>query len=290
MLIRLAPWIFVVLWSTGFIGMRAAAPFIEPLTFLSIRFVLVVVILLIALPLFRIPLLPWRDAGRAMFVGAWLHGVYLGGVMFAIKHGMPAGVVALIISMQPVLTTVCAGTVLGEEIRARHWLGLLLGVVGTSLVLLPRLEFTGWAFPPETIGAALVGLCGITFATLYQKSRASHLDLRASLLPQFAGAAVVTTILAFALETREVIWSVELVLALAWLVLVLSLGAISLLLFLLRENAVWRTSTLFYLIPPATALFAWALFGEHLNIIQIGGMAVTMTAVFAVRPRPTPGT
>jgi len=290
MLIRFAPWIFVLLWSTGYIGMKAAAPFAEPMTFLSLRFLLVVAILLLSLPVLRIPMLHWRDAARAAFIGAFLHGIYLGGIMYAIKHGMPAGVAALVISLQPIVTAVCSGALLGIRINGWHWAGLSIGILGAGLVLSPRLDLGGAALPVETLVAACVGLAAITFATLYQKASASHLDLRASLLPQYAGAALITGLYALAFESRVVVWNMQLGLALAWLVVGLSIGAISLLLLLLRENAAWRISTLFYLIPPVTAVIAWLLFDEQLAWIQLFGMAVVMTAVIVVRPVSRPQT
>jgi drug/metabolite transporter (DMT)-like permease len=290
MFIRVAPWIFVVLWSTGYIGMKAAAPYAEPMTFLAIRFLAVFIIIAIALPLFRIPVLSWRDSLLATMIGASMHGIYLGGIMYAIKVGMPAAVAALIIALQPILTAVLAGPILGERLTWRHWTSLALGIGGIFLVLSPKIGLdSGWANRPETFVASVVSIAALTFGTLYQKRSASHLDLRASLLPQYFGATLVTGAWAFSFESREVIWSPELIGALAWLVIVLSIGAISLFLLLLRENAAWRTSALFYMIPPVTAVIAWVMFDERLSLVQLGGMALVMAAVLAIRPgRPPP--
>jgi len=289
MFIRVAPWIFVVLWSTGYIGMKAAAPYAEPMTFLAIRFLVVFVIIAIALPLFRIPVLSWRDSLLATMIGASMHGIYLGGIMYAIKVGMPAAVAALIIALQPILTAVLAGPFLGERLIWRHWVSLALGISGIFLVLLPKIGLDGgWANRPETFVASVVSVAALTFGTLYQKRSASHFDLRASLLPQYFGATLVTGAWAFAFESRVVIWSPELIGALAWLVIVLSIGAISLFLLLLRENAAWRTSALFYMIPPVTAVIAWVMFDERLSLVQLGGMALVMVAVLAIRPGHPP--
>jgi drug/metabolite transporter (DMT)-like permease len=283
MLVRLAPWLFVTMWSTGYIGMKLGAPYAEPMTFLSIRFLLVLALLVPAFLLMGVPQLPRRDWLNAMFIGAWLHGIYLAAVLWAIKNGMAAGVAALIISLQPILTAVAAPLLLGEAIPRRNWLGLALGALGVGLVIFPGLDVTAPIATPLTLGVCVLSLASITFATLYQKATAANLDLKSSLIPQFAGAAGVVSVLALVFETREVTWSAEFVFAQAWLVLVLSIGAVSLLLYLLRENAAWRTSALFYLIPPITAVFAWALFGEVLQPLQIAGMAVVMTGVLLSR-------
>ena len=285
MLIRLAPWIFVVLWSTGYIGLKAAAPYAEPMTFLSLRFALVVVVLAAVVPFLGIRLLGWRDNLRASLIGACLHGIYLGGIMYAIKAGMPAGVAALVIALQPVIAAILAGPLLGEPVSMRHWFSLAIGAVGLVCVLWPKLGLEGgWANRPDTIAAAVVSVAAITFGTLYQKHIAANIDVTASLLPQYVGATLVTSVWAFAFETREVVWNLELIAALTWLVLVLSIGAITLFLLLLQRNAAWRTSALFYLVPPVTALIAWLVFDEQLQLIQIAGMALIMGAVAVIGP------
>ncbi len=286
MLIKLAPWLFVTLWATGYVGMKLGAPYAEPFTFLSLRFLGVLVVLVPVMLVIGVARLSWRETLRAVFIGAWLHGIYLGAVMWAIKHGMAAGVAALIIALQPIITSVAAAAFLGEDIRPAHWFGLVLGLAGVGVVVFPALDPSQPVAPIATVISCFSSLGAITFATLYQKSRASDMDVRASLVPQFVGASLVVGTGALLFETRQVDWAIELVVALAWLILVLSIGAVSLLLVLLRENAVWRTSTLFYLIPPVTALFAWLLFGETLSLVQVAGMAVVMTGVLIARSTP----
>ena len=207
-------------------------------------------------------------------------------MLWAIKHGMAAGVAALIIALQPIITSLTAALFLGEDVRPYHWFGLVLGLAGVGIVVFPGLDPAAPVAPMETVIACFSSLGALTFATLYQKSQASDMDVRASLVPQYIGACLVVGAGALAFETRHVEWTFELVFALAWLILVLSIGAVSLLLVLLRENAVWRTSTLFYLIPPVTAVFAWLLFGETLTPVQIAGMAVVMAGVFVARSTP----
>lgn len=285
MLIRIAPWLFVVLWSTGYIAMKAAVPYAEPMTFLGIRFALVAVIMVLCAAWLRPDRLPLADWLRAGVVGVCLHAVYLGGIMIAIDRGVPAGVAALIIAFQPLLMALCAGPVLGETVRPQHWAGLICGLAGLALVLMPKFgQPAAWAQDLPALAAAVVSVLALTFGTLYQKAKASHIDVRAGLLPQFAGAAFVSGLWAWAFETRVVAWTPELIGALAWLVVVLSIGAISLFLMLLRENAAWRTSALFYLIPSVAAVTAWAMFGEQLSWLQFGGMVLVMAAVIVVRP------
>ena len=285
MLLRIAPWLFVLLWSTGYIAMKAAVPFAEPLTFLGIRFALVASVMLLCAPWLRPDKLPPADWLRAGVVGTCLHAIYLGGIMIAIDRGVPAGVAALIIALQPLLMALCAGPVLGEKVHLRHWGGLIVGLAGLALVLMPKFgHAAAWAGDLYALTAAILSVLALTFGTLYQKARASHIDVRAGLLPQYIAAAVVSGLWAWMFETRVVNWTPELIGALAWLVGVLSIGAISLFLLLLRENAAWRTSALFYLIPPVTAATAWIMFGEKMSLIQLLGMTLVMAAVFVVRP------
>jgi len=271
------------MWATGYIGMKLGAPYAEPMTFLSIRFLAVLALLIPIFYVLGVPQLPRREWLRAVFIGAWLHGIYLGAVLWAIKNGLAAGIAALIISLQPIVVSIAAPIFLGENIQPRHWLGLLLGSFGVVLVIFPNFDPADAAISSQTFIVCLLSLGSITFATLYQKAKAANLDLRASLIPQYVGAAFVVSVAALAMETREVVWSGQLLFAQAWLVLVLSIGAVSLFLYLLRENEAWRTSALFYLIPPVTALFAWLVFDEKLTAVQLLGMGIVMIGVLIVR-------
>ncbi|MFT5510555.1 MAG: drug/metabolite transporter (DMT)-like permease [Hyphomicrobiaceae bacterium] len=285
MLLRLAPWLFVSMWSTGYIAMKFAAPFAEPFTFLSIRFALVVAVLapfIVAGGFWRIG---WRDAAAAAVVGSLLHGVYLAGIFWAIKQGMPAGVAAIIISLQPLVSACLVAPLLAERVEFRHWIGLVLGLIGAVIVLLPSAKLDGAIIRPDMLAMSILALASITLGTTLQKTWCSHLDVRSSLLPQYVGALLVMAAAAFLLETREVNWSVQAVGAMAWLVLVLSVGAISLLLMLLKRNEVWRTVTLFYLVPPFTAVSAWVLFDEQLQAVQLVGMGLVIIAMLLARPR-----
>ncbi len=264
--------------------MKYAAPFAEPFTFLTIRFALVVVILLpLILAIGRLKL-GFNDFLAGAMVGALLHGVYLASIFLAIKQGLPAGVAAIVISLQPLLSASVVAPMLGERVEARHWAGLVLGLAGALIVLWPAVDMENADFGAGTLAISLIGLGAITIGTTLQKAWFAHLDFRTTLLPQYVGATLFVAIMAVLFETGEVQWSWPAIGAMAWLVLVLSIGAISLFMMLLRQNEVWRTVTLFYLIPPLTTLTAWLLFDEALGVLQLFGMLVVVVAMILARP------
>lgn len=282
MLLRIAPVLFVALWSTGFIASKVAGEHAEPFTFLGIRFTLAA--LLLAPLMLSGPRPTLRTARDAAITGALIHTAYIGGVMWALRLGMPAGIVAIVVCLQPLLTSLLAGPLLGERIGTRHWIGIGLGLVGTALVLAPRMTpasgvLSDAGFGPVAVVAAIAALAGITLGTLYQKAKGTTGDLPKLAFYQYVGATAVAAALSFATETREVDWTGEFVFALFWLVVVLSLGAIGLLLMMIRASAVSRVTSLFYLVPATTALMAWALFGDQLTAVQGVGMALVMVAV-----------
>lgn len=283
-----APWIFVLLWSTGFIGARFGLPYIEPFTFLLIRFIIAAGLLgAIGLAL-RGPWPTRAGAGHSAVVGLLLHGGYLGGVFLAIDRGMPAGVSALIVSLQPILTALIAQATLGERVSARQWAGLALGLAGVVLVVGERLQASGLPDGGSllTMAAALGALVCTTLGTLYQKRYGAGIPLVGGTLAQYVAAAALMLPLSLALETREIEWAPELLFAMAWLVLVLSLGAILLLMFIIRRSSASRTASLFYLVPPATALEAYLLFGERFGLIALAGMALASLGVALVVTAP----
>lgn len=279
-----APGLFVTLWASGFVGAKFGLPYIAPFTFLAIRMAAVVG-LLTMLALVTRP--PWPDLTgirHSIIAGLLVHGAYLGGVFVSIDNRLPAGLSALVVSLQPVLTSTIANRFLGERVIARQWVGLALGLAGVYLVVADKTvagEATalGWA-------AALFALIGITVGTLYQKRFGGGIDWRAALIIQYAAAGAFFTLGALTFETaRPIAWSPQLIAALAWLVFVLSLGAVWLLYFLIRHSAATRVTSLFYLTPPVTALMAWMMFGEHLGALALLGMGVCVVGVFLVNWR-----
>ncbi len=278
---RLFPLLFVFLWSTGFIGAKYGLPYAEPLTFLLLRYsALVVLLALLALAgraRWPAEARQWLHLGAA---GLLIHALYLGGVFVAISQGLPAGVVSLLVGLQPLLTAVFAGVIVGERVSGRQWLGLSLGLTGAMLILSGRLSGGfGWA----GVLPALLALLGITFGTLYQKRFCPHFDWRSGATIQFGAAWLVTLPLAFLNETLQVQWTGEFVFALGWLVLVLSVGAIGLLNHLIRAGTSVNVASLFYLVPPSTAIIAWLIFGETLTWVQLAGLAVAVVGVALVR-------
>lgn len=277
-----APAVFVLLWASGFIGAKLGLPYAEPMTFLTVRMALVVALLgLIAL----VTRPPWpapADAWHSAVVGLLVHGCYLGGVFVAIDRRLPAGFAALVVSLQPILTSTLANRLLGERVMPRQWLGLGLGLVGVYLVVRGHTE--GEA-PLSAWIAATVGLVGITIGTLYQKRFGSGIDWRTGFFFQYAAAGLLFGVGALVFETLQVRWTGEFVIALAWLVFVLSFGAIWLLYFLIERRAATRVVSLFYLTPPFTALMAYLLFGEELGLLALAGMAVCAVGVGLVNWR-----
>lgn len=291
MLLRIAPALFVFLWSSGFIGTKLAVAGAEPFTLLTIRFMLVLAVLIPAgLWLGQAPLTP-AMRWNAVVAGALLHASYLGGVTWGASAGMDANVTALICSLQPILTAVFAGALLAETITKRHWAGLALGLAGTTLVVAPKFGSSAGlgSITGPGLAAIVFALVAITLGTIYQKRHAGSTNLFAGAIWQFVGALVVTAPLSFALETQRINWSPGFVFALGWLVVVLSLGAMTLLMLLIRENAVSRTSALFYLVPSVTSVMAIAIFGETLSFIQIAGIAIVTLAVILLQSRPAGG-
>lgn len=293
MLMRAAPVLFVFLWSTGFIGSKVGVLYAEPFTFLSLRFIFALAILMpVALALGR-QASSWVERGHAAVAGTLLHGVYLGGVLWALRHGMPAGVAALIVSLQPVFTSLLSGALLGERLAARHWTGLGLGLAGTVLILAPKLETAplsaGGSITPAALLTTVLALAGITAGTLYQKRFAGRIDLVAGAVWQYIGALVVTGAAALATETRQVTWTLDFVLAMAWLVIVISIGAIFLLMRLIERDTAARVSGLFYMVPAVTAVIAYVVFGETLGPTQIAGLALASIAVLLISgTKPAP--
>lgn len=273
-----APALFVLLWSTGFVGAKFGLPFAEPFTFLFMRYGVVTVILAAVLVLWRVPL-PRSPAmwGHLALAGLLLHGFYIGGVFVAIAHGMPSGIAALVVGIQPLLTAGVAGPMLGEHVSGRQLAGLVLGFAGLALTV-SKTFFLG-DLPANGLLACIVALLAITFGTIYQKRHVVGVDLRAGAFVQFLATAFVFALLALACDTREVDWNPKFLFALGWLCLVLSLGAISLLWRLIQRGAAAKVASLFYLVPPVTAVEGYLLFGEALTLLQMIGIAVTALGV-----------
>jgi len=279
--LRWAPVAFVFLWSTGFIGSRLGKPFAEPLTFLSWRYLALVTLLAVVALATRSP---WprasRDVGHAAIAGLLVHGAYLGGVFCAIARGVPLATISLLVGLQPVLTAIAAGPLLGERLSRRQWLGIALGFGGVVLVVAGK--WGGTAGDPQGYLWGAFALAGITAGTLYQKRFCGPIPMLTGGVIQYSAAGVVTFAASLALETRVVLWTPQFVFALGWLVLVLSLGAIGLLYTMIRHGEASRVSSLFFLTPPVTAVMAFLLFDERLPLTALAGLLLAATGVALV--------
>lgn len=280
------PGLFVLLWSTGFIGAKFGLPYAEPFTFLFIRFVLTLMLLI---PLTWLMRISWPSSPRLWkhiaVSGLLVHGTYLGGVFYGIYLGMPAGLTALLVGLQPLLTAACAGPLLGERLTKQQWLGLLLGLIGISLVLGSKLELGSTLFSGFGAGAlisVMAALAGISLGTLYQKRYCTSMPLLSGAVIQYMAAGVLLGFGALLFESREVEWSMTFILTLGWLVLILSIAAILLLMALIKKGEASRVASLFYLVPPVTALQAWWLFDERLPLMGLIGMVIAIAGVVMV--------
>ena len=275
------PLVFVALWSTGFIGAKFGLPYAEPFTFLAWRFALVCLlfggwVLLSGAP--------WPRDRRLVFhvavAGLLVHSVYLGGVFSAIDRGVNAGLAALIVGAQPLLTALLVGVTLDERVSRRQWLGLVVGFGGVALVVTGEIHFSGDQL--VGLGMCITALLGITAGTLYQKKFCTAMDLRSGALIQYLVTLAATLLLALALESGSVAWNGEFVFALAWLSLVLSVGAVTLLWWLVRHGAAAKVASLFYLVPPVTSLLAFALFDETFTLQGLAGFGLAAVGVALV--------
>lgn len=275
------PALFVVLWSTGFIGARLGLPHAEPLTFLTLRYIAVIAVMLpIAIAAGARWPATFKEARHIATAGLLMQGGYLGGVFCAVHAGMSAGVVALIVGMQPLLTAAGAGPLLGERISHIQWTGLVLGLSGVALVVWQKMSLHGMSL--NSVALALLALLSITSGTLYQKRFCTSFDLRTGSVIQFSAALIVTFPLAFHLESMKVDWTGEFLFALGWLVLVLSVGATTMLFRLIERGAATAVTSLFYLTPAVTALMAWIIFGETLSALAVSGMLIAVAGVALV--------
>lgn len=287
-LARIIPLIFVLIWSTGFIGAKFALPYIEPFFLLVVRYGLVIVILSAALALRPGKGMTAEEATFQVSIGVLLHGFYLGGVFYAISVAMPAGLVAIIVGLQPVLTTSIGRVWLGNAVSNTQVIGLTLGILGVVLVIVGVDELAKGAFSVDGLIAALLALTGISVGAVLQKEKGGAVRPRSGMLLQYIGAMAVTVPLTLIWETQRVEITLTLVLAMAWLVLGLSVIAILLLMVMIRAGQVARVASYFYLVPPATVFQAWLFFDERISAISAVGAVVSVLGVWLVIREGTP--
>ena len=276
------PFLFVLLWSTGFIAAKYGLAYAPPLKFLLYRFVLVAALMgAVALAMRAVWPSTLAEWGHVVVAGWLVHGLYLGGVLVAVASGMSAGMAAMLVGLQPILTVVLARGWLGERVVPRQWLGLALGLAGVWLVVRHKVVLTS---DGKALAAILLALFGISVGTLYQKRYCSHIDLRSGAFIQFFACAIAYAPLVLVFErSAPVRWTPGFVFALGWLVVVLSVGAISLLYWLLRHGAASNVAGLFFLVPAVTAVMAWFLFDETLDAVAVAGMVLISVGVALAR-------
>jgi len=292
--VKAMPAVFVLIWSTGFIVARYGMPYAPPFTFLLWRYFFSILCFMPWIVLARVA---WpKDSRQALHLavtGMLMHAGYLGGVWAAVKAGMGSGLSSLIVGIQPVLTAIWLSTMGAGEgqhrVTRRQWLGLLLGFAG--LVMVVSRKFTQGTpldhVTPENMGWAVMALLAITSGTLYQKRFVQPCDVRTANTVQLMAAALVTIPLA-ALEPEGMQWNGQLMGAMAWSVLGLTLGGSSLLYLLIQRGAAATVASLMYLVPPTTAVIAWLLFGEQITAITLLGPAITAVGVSLVVRPPSP--
>lgn len=284
--VKAMPALFVLIWSTGFIVARYGMPYAPPLTFLALRYLLSIACFLIWIVLARVSWpATWMQWAHLALTGVFMHAGYLGGVWSAVKAGMGSGLSALIVGLQPVLTALWLSAT-GGRIAARQWAGLLLGFFGLVLVVSRKFGQGGeadWLNMSFAVGA----LFSITLGTLYQKRFITPCDVRTANAVQLTAALLVTLPLAL-METEAVRWNADLVAALAWSVLALTLGGSSLLYLMIQRGAAASVASLMYLVPPVTAVIAWLLFAEPVSALTIGGTLIAVVGVALVVRQPGP--
>ena len=277
---RFAPALFVLLWSTGFVGAKYGLPYADPFIFLSVRILIAAMLLFALARILKMPVGIGRQAvARSGLIGFFLHACYLGGVFYAIAQGLPAGVAAVVTSLQPVLVSVFAVKVLGEQLRRTQIAGLLTGLVGVVLVLGPSIDAQ---IPKPAIIAILIALMGSTTATLLQKKLGADIPLISGTAYQYLFSGCVLGLIALATQETSITWNLRFTVAFVWLIVILSVGAILLLLWLLNTGSAAKVSSLFYLVPPATAIEAFFLFGEKVNTQGFLGIGITALGVWLV--------
>ncbi|MBD1557117.1 DMT family transporter [Vibrio sp. S9_S30] len=289
--LSLIPWVFVVLWASGFVGSKLGLQFTDPATLLTVRTALNVVVLGVLVVLLKRKALSPNKAFHACISGLMIHGMYLGGTYVAIKLGMPASLSALLVGLQPVLTAVVLVSVGTAFLRWYQWLGLALGLVGIFLVLNGKIEWVEATNQGGAFFSIAVALMGITFGTLYQKKFCNGTDLVTCVTWQYLAALIVFTMAAYAFEPLMIDWTLTFVATLTWLVIVVSVLAVLLLLYMVDHGESEKVASVFYLVPPVTAVQAWLLFDERFDMTGVIGFGLAALAVYLVgagKPSPAP--
>lgn len=283
-MVRLFPLIFVFLWSSAFISSKIIVADASPFASLGFRFAIVACGFCLFSIIRRERLSGTRtDILSACATGVLFHGLYLGGVFFAISKGLPAGVAALIVSLQPVLTGALAGPVLNETVTWRQWAGICLGFAGAALVLGFDI---GGSLPVIGVVASIIALAAVTIGTLWQKKVSGKLPLSVSNCYQAAGAALFHCIVMLLLEDPFIHFTASFILSMGWQIVMVSFGAFTILMYLISVGSASRTATLFFLVPPVSAVMAWLVVDETLTMLDIAGLGIATIGVYVATRIP----
>ena len=278
-----APSLFVVLWSTGYISARLGLPYAEAGTFLMMRFALAALFMVALVVASRAPLpTSFREWAHCAVVGALVHGLYLYGGFASIQEGLTPTTIAVVVGMQPVITAVLIAPILGEAVNIRQWGGFFLGTVGVVLVIVANFTSIGFGSGAPAVFLSLICVLSISVGTLYQKRFCASVDLRSGTMIQLIMAAVMMWGISSWLETGHVEWTGTFVFALLWSVLVLSVGAYTLLWWLVRRKTATNVVSLFFLMPPVTAVFDWLLFDQRVSLITLMGIVIAVAGIVIV--------
>ena len=289
---RTAPAIFVLLWSTGFTGIRYGIPYAPPFTFIAVRMAFASVLLaLISLAITKRFTHDLPTIGKSAIVGITIHGAYLGGCFYGVKQGMPAGITALICSLQPALVSIFSSIFFHEKLSLRKWLGLALGLFGLILVIAPKLSgASGQELPTVGVVAIFIALLGGTSGTLLQKKFGAGVEVLSGTSWQYIFTGLLLGAMALTFEQGErITWNEPFIFSLVWLILALSIGAILILYFLLARSSASSVSSLYYLVPAVTAVEAYFLFGETIGLLTACGTVITIIGVALVVRQPVSG-
>ena len=277
--VRFYPMIFVLLWASAFVSAKYGLMASGPFSFLGTRFLIVSGIFGVMALIMGVQWPSWREAFPTLLAGMLMHGVYLGGVFYAISHGTPAGTSSLIVSIQPLLTALLALSFLGERVRQIQWLGIVLGMIGVAMVVMPRL---GGDIPMVGLFSCLVAVAAMAVGTIIQKRYVGGINLVASNFLQAVAASLFYGVLLMTVETYYLEWTLEVTLAMIWIVVTVSIGAVTILMLLIRSGQMAATSSLFFMVPPVSAVMGYIAFGETLGVLGVFGFIVASVGVWLV--------
>ncbi|MUK78209.1 EamA family transporter [Aliivibrio fischeri] len=288
MLTKFIPFLFVILWSSGFIGAQYGLQFAEPATFLFIRMSINIILFISLLYCLKSILPKGKNALHSLISGFLIHGLYLGGTYQAIALGMPSGLCALIVGIQPILTAIILVSFQKQRLLLIQWIGLSIGFIGISLVVQGNMNWLNTDHKYIAYGFASIALFGITLGTLYQKRYCKDNNLIGCTIWQYIAALLVFLPIALFKENMAVTWNSQFVFGVMWLVLIVSVAAVLLLLYMIKQGSSSSVASIFYLVPPMTALQAWVVFNEQFSIQEAIGFTLAAMAVYLVSKKYTP--